>query len=1277
VKPPTLHIKAPNSYYNESTSPFLFNTEAGVWMDDKRLAGVSAFGFGGTNFHAVIENEGNQPVENAALQTWPAELFVFRGDTQATMKQLLQSVRSILENNDNISLKDIAYSLLLKNDQPILLSIVASGREDLMLKIELALSGATAKEIFATQPLEGKVAFLFPGQGSQRINMARELFVAFPAMRKLLKNNPAYEKILFPNAVFSDDAAKKQKERIKDTRVAQPLLGIVDLAIANFLKDLGIQPDMVAGHSYGELPALCFANVFAEEELVSLSEKRAKAILDAIEDDKGVMIAVNCSKEELATYAKEGSGVYPVNHNSPQQWVLAGATKDMERLMEQLKQSKVSYKQLEVACAFHSPLLSKSKGLYKTVIKDVAFSAPSVPVWSNTTTALYPKAAKDIKELLTDHLINPVRFTEEVQQMYDAGARVFIEVGPGKVLAGLTKAIIGKDELILHTEDKNAITHLLSTIGKYVASGRKVNLEKLFDGRAAQLLQLDAPEQYKKSSTVWYVNGQLSVPSVGKLPAHGALPIVQPLKLKGTEVRTVVTANGNAEHMVQEYLNSVKYLVQAQRDVILGYLGHTPPAFSQPIMTQEIKVAAPAPQQETIHVHIKRDPKKILIEVVSDKTGYPHEMLGMDMDMEADLSIDSIKRMEIIGELRTQLGGFKTAGKSDETVVEQLATIKTLSGLLQWIAENVDQQIPDSGGISLQHAVQQAPPAKGWSEQDIRSTILLTVSEKTGYPQDMLGLDLDLEADLSIDSIKRMEILGELKIKIGGFNQGEDKTEALAAIKTLNGLVSWISSNMPSEIVATVVEQPIAAAPAAKEVLSRIRFALTPSLFENIVPEKLKGEKFAITDDGSKVALSIKKLLEQQGASVNIITASDPLEGYSGLIILDILATTHRQDILTAFSTIKKLDAKGVKWVYAISGIDTTHLRNLQGYPGFLKSLDIEWEQTKCRSISLTDVLSPEEIATITLDEIQHPDRPSEIIYQDGIRHIFQLIPSSTPTGDTPNIKLDKNSVILVLGGAQGITSELMIRFSKEYPCNYVLVGRSADPRKEGSNKYAAFSSKEDIKKQLIAEGQLSKPAEIEKKASDIHKSNQILHTITSLEASGATVDYHTLDLRNEQELSLLISSVYKDYGRIDGVIHGAGLLEDKLFQQKTSDSFERVFSTKVTPLRILAEQLRPDVQFVILFSSVASVYGNRGQTDYAAANSVMDRYAWELKKTLKGKVTAINWGPWKGTGMVSPTLEKEYERRGIPLIPLKAGMEVFVNELKYGNESQVLIMAE
>lgn len=1303
VKPPTLHIKSPNAFYNETTSPFLFNTQAGVWLDEHRLAGVSAFGFGGTNFHTVIENDRAGKEKAVTISSWPAELFVFRGESDADVKQLMQAVHTILEHNDQVPLRDIAYSLYHYNDAPIRLSIVASSREDLMLKTDLALSGATSKEIHVTSKVDGKVAFMFPGQGSQRINMARELFVAFPQMRKLLKAYPQYEKILFPSAAFNEGTLQQQKEKIKDTRITQPLLGIVDLAMASFLKDLGILPDMVAGHSYGELPALCFAGAFAAEQLVPLSEKRAKAILDAVEGDKGVMVAVNITEEALAPFTGKGSGVYAVNHNSPQQWVLAGATKDMEKAMSQLKEQKISFKQMEVACAFHSPLIAKSATLYKVAIGNTSFSKPAIPVWSNTTADLYPGTAAGIKERMAEHLVSPVLFSEEVQKMYADGARVFIEVGPGKVLAGLTRSIIGKDGLVLHSEDSepNAITHLLNTIAKYIASGRNVQLDKLFEGRNTQTIQLDAPEQYKKSATIWHVNGQLAIPATGKLPAHGAMPVLKPIQLKTTVAsQPVINVNGNAEHMVQEYLNSVKYLVQAQRDVILGYLGQNPGNITRLEIpdTATAKPAAPAkkelePSQTQVKVSVstqpakgKQDVKKILIEVVSAKTGYPHEMLGMEMDMEADLSIDSIKRMEIIGELRTQMGGFNAGGKSDESAVEQLAGIKTLNGLLEWIANNVDDAQAETGGISLQHAIEKptnnTPASQSWTENDIRSTILLTVSEKTGYPQEMLGMDLDLEADLSIDSIKRMEILGELRVKIGGLAQSEEKTEALAGIKTLNGLVNWISGNIPSTIVpapASSVE-PTSVSTAVPASLSRIRFSLVPSGFNEKETVSIAGKMLAVTDDGSHLPLAIKKLLEQQGAEVNIVTEKDILENYHGLIILDMLAAPDRPDILSTFATIKKLHPDNVKWVYAISGLMNSNprqLRELQGYPGFLKSLDKEWDHAKCRSISLTGHVSPEKIPAIILGELLHPDTPAEVIYHDGVRHIFDLIPTQLSAGQTSDITLNKDSVVLVLGGAQGITAELMVRFSKEYPCNYVLVGRSPDPREQDLPNYSALKTKDEIRQQLILEGTLTSPAAIEKRAADIHKSNQILQTIRALENNGSTVTYQPLDLRNESELEALITSLYEQYGKIDGVVHGAGLLEDKLFRQKTSDSFERVFSTKVTPLRILAEKLRPDTQFVVLFSSVASVYGNRGQTDYAAANSVLDRYAWELKNMIKGKVTTINWGPWKGTGMVSPTLEKEYERRGIALIPLQAGMETFVNELKYGNESQVLIMAE
>jgi acyl transferase domain-containing protein/NAD(P)H-dependent flavin oxidoreductase YrpB (nitropropane dioxygenase family) len=501
VKPPTINLKTPNSYYDSVKSPFAFHTEAGLWTDEKRYAGISAFGFGGTNFHAVIESDHRLSDQYPVLKSWPSELFVFKGASFEEAKVMLINVKALLDDNDSIDLKDIAYSLATGNNKTVQLVIVADRPEDLVMKIDLVLAGVESKDTYFTKKIEGKIAFMFPGQGSQRINMARDLFVMFPVMRKLLKNREHYQQVLFPNTVFDEASLKTQKENIKDTRMAQPLLGIVDLAIANLLKDLGIEPDMVAGHSYGELPALCFAGAFNENELVFLSEQRAKAILDAVEgDDTGAMIAVNCKEEELLKLIAGLDDIYFVNHNSPTQLVLAGKTNEIKKFSETLKANKISCRQLEVACAFHSPLVVKSKENYKKVLNEVEFNDLTLPVWSNTTATHYPVNAKEIKERLTDHLIEPVKFVEQVRNMYEDGARIFIEVGPGKVLTSLAKACLGNDEVLLFAEDNghNKISHLLCTIAKYMATGRNINLEKLFEGRGARFLDLDEPAKYKK-----------------------------------------------------------------------------------------------------------------------------------------------------------------------------------------------------------------------------------------------------------------------------------------------------------------------------------------------------------------------------------------------------------------------------------------------------------------------------------------------------------------------------------------------------------------------------------------------------------------------------------------------------------------------------------------------------------------------------------------------------------------------------------------------------------
>ncbi|HLZ87392.1 MAG TPA: beta-ketoacyl synthase N-terminal-like domain-containing protein, partial [Puia sp.] len=394
VKPPTLHIKAPNRGYAPRLSPFRFDAEAGPWLEPSRIAGISAFGFGGTNFHVVIASESRMGISDRkappVIQSWPAELFVFRGDDYEEARGVLATCRSILLNNDKLSFIDLAYSLAVRNGKDVQLSIVADTVEDLLLKMDLALSGAVSDGIFVREEKEGKVAFLFPGQGSQRVNMARSLLTIFPAMREGLLSNPEYGRVLYPHSVFDEGSLRQQKDEIRDTRLAQPLLGIVDLAIAGFLRDLGIEPAMVAGHSYGELPALCFAGAFGPQDLVPLSESRARAILDATGDDKGIMIALNCEPGMLNQLTGEGSGIYAVNHNSPEQWVLAGATGDMQVLMEKLKAQEIWFSQLGVACAFHSPLVAGARLVFEEAMKDVVFDPPSVAVWSNTTASVYP-----------------------------------------------------------------------------------------------------------------------------------------------------------------------------------------------------------------------------------------------------------------------------------------------------------------------------------------------------------------------------------------------------------------------------------------------------------------------------------------------------------------------------------------------------------------------------------------------------------------------------------------------------------------------------------------------------------------------------------------------------------------------------------------------------------------------------------------------------------------------------------------------------------------------
>jgi acyl transferase domain-containing protein/NAD(P)H-dependent flavin oxidoreductase YrpB (nitropropane dioxygenase family)/NAD(P)-dependent dehydrogenase (short-subunit alcohol dehydrogenase family) len=1216
LRPATLNLNEPNDAYGKD-SPFFFRTEkTGLWSEDRRIAGISGFGFGGTNFHALLENATPERPETP-LRAWPAELAVFRGETPKEAQAVMEKIVALCAVNNRLSLRDIACSLAAHNaEQPIQYSIVAEDTADLLTHIDAALAGREDAALYARSPVEGKVAFLFPGQGSQRVDMAADLFVLFPQMRRLLDAHPHYERILLPPTAFGLDEKRAQRAAITDTLNAQPLLGLVDLGIAKLLRDFGVAADMAAGHSYGELPALCFAGVIEEGDLASLSRRRAEAMLAALGTDPGGMIAVRTDRETLDSLLEGTGNVWAVNLNAPRQTVVAGTAAGLEALAGRLDEAKVAWDRLNVAGAFHSPLLAGAQDGFAGALADVRLHKTSLPVWSNTTAKPYPQAGAAVKKRLAEHLAKPVRFADEVEGMYAEGARVFIEAGPGGVLTGLaSKTLVDGEAVFIQTErkDANGLCQLLHALARYVSTGRELDFEKVFKGRVAGVLEIEDPEQYRKRGTVWIVDGQRALPENGEPPAHAG-------KLITGEVLDLNVLNGglsnrSPEQLVMAYLENMNIMIQDQHDVMAGYFG---------------------------------------------RGG------AMSQGMEASRPFS-----------------FLTENANVSIAPAELATRESE----EYAAEEEEWESPDI--LSL-------------SSDEVMNIIFKVVSAKTGYPVDMLDFDADLEADLSIDSIKKMEIVAGLR-EYATFPENledmEDSFERLISIKTLRELLEWIGSLEESikqnEAQAELFEGARAAieiTPSPEEttesvVVSRLILSESPAPELKADPSVIKDASFAITDDDTGLAVAVAEILEQRGAHATIITAdATELTSYDGVVLINAAAAKTHYATIDLFNLLKRADMKKLHWVYSFDdalgtllgkeGFDAADLGLLEGFTGFIKTLKHEYSDKRLCAVSFYTPIDPDTFPALVADELSDEDVFPEIFYRDAQR--FRMMPkleeqNETATATAPS--LDENSCVLVLGGAQGITPFLVARLAEVYPCRYILVGRSeAQHEKE---EYAELESMDEIRAWLIKNETGKQLGEIERKVRAIFKTNQIQRSLKLIEAAGAKASYRSADVRDTKAFRTLVEELREEYGAIDGVIHAAGILEDKLFNNKKADSFERVFDTKVDPLEVIIKDLLPELKLLVMFSSVTSTFGNAGQCDYAAGNTVMDSVALLLAHHRPElRVIAFNWGPWKGAGMVDEGLEQAFRRRGISFLHLEEGGEFFVNELIRGDKHNVAALA-
>jgi NAD(P)-dependent dehydrogenase (short-subunit alcohol dehydrogenase family) len=334
------------------------------------------------------------------------------------------------------------------------------------------------------------------------------------------------------------------------------------------------------------------------------------------------------------------------------------------------------------------------------------------------------------------------------------------------------------------------------------------------------------------------------------------------------------------------------------------------------------------------------------------------------------------------------------------------------------------------------------------------------------------------------------------------------------------------------------------------------------------------------------------------------------------------------------------------------------------GLAGLAKTAGHEWPDVTCKAFDLSaDLTDVEKTAEMLLAELLL-DGPQEVGFSNAGLKTLSLV-EETLSGDPLDSPVGYGDVVVVSGGARGVTAEVAVALAASSRATLLLLGRSEAPQPEPA-WLEGLGSEAEIKKAVIANAETPlKPKEVGRKCQDILGNREIRESLRRIKEAGGQALYRSVDLRDGEAVVAVINEVRAEYGAVRGMIHGAGVLADRLIKDKTAEQFERVYSTKIDGLRNLLAAVADDaLRFMVMFSSSTGRYGRTGQVDYAVANEILNKTAQQQAALRPDcRVLSLNWGPWDG-GMVTPSLKKIFAEEGVAVIDLKAGADYLIEEI-------------
>jgi 8-amino-7-oxononanoate synthase len=1205
--PPQACYANPNPLLELEKGPFDVPRQPIPWPrgERPRRAGISSFGFGGTNCHAVLEEAPERRrvmVEVSALEPAGSELFIVGAENRELLARHALELASAVEKLPEASLADLAYTLSATREHDVArLAVVATSRDELLASLRTAAEKLAdpalltlGPSIFATpQGVEKapRIAFLYPGQGAQRVGLMRWMFDRFEGFRSRLKaleaslegrlEHPLLS-YLYPHA--GNGEAKAAEERLQATEICQPVMAALGLALTDFLKELGIEPAVCAGHSLGEFVAASAGGILTAEEALQFVAERGRLMAALQLPDPGAMAAVRADASTVARFLQPGVGIANCNH--PHQTVISGQTRAVEAAMEALKEAGVQSRKLRVSHAFHSELMNGVAQDLAQVVERLPLRAAKTKVVSAITLQTYPDSEADLsqaRETFVRHATSQVDFNGALKKCQELGADFFLEVGAGNTLTSFVNAGLpsqshrGASSLASAEDDQGR--DFYRALGMLAVLGQPIHLGRLFPEGERQVVTL--PSAPLVTERHWAVRESGSAPGTQPIVVRGPMSHqeahVSDELVKLFREQTAILAQHAQILARQTAMLTGKEVSQADSAAFSAAVSAAAKAVPAPSGEAPKPVAAPRPPSGG-------QPLEVVLEAVAKISAFPKASLKPTQSLVNELGLDSLMLMELVSAVQAAFPGL---GEIPQSMLNQKTTIADLVGFIE--KSGVATQAPalepaTSPAVNVSPVASAAPVAR--KEELGRFRPVLRQRDRSAFraepvPADAWTLVTVDGSPLGEAIVARLAKAGRrvVAVELGKpFERIEEQSQVLH--------LSWPRQREGIDgLFAKLAERGIK--PAA--LIHAAELGLHSSVAQAI-------------KDGVKDWPDPVPLAQRLAANLHAASGGQPL------------AFTVVTSLGGGFGLDEATDAV---WQVALVG--------------FAKALSREWD-AQVKAIDVDRSQSREALAEQIFQELGCADRDPEVGLRGGERHIVVLEPVGLPEEALP---VDERSVILFTGGAGGIGARLALDLARRTRCSLVI----ADNRE-------------------AAEG------------SDIAK------TLEALRAAGSKVEYLRWDVRDP---AIDLEKVRASLGPITGVIHCAGLIRDRRVSEKKAEELRQVMDVKVAGLlNVLHATQKDPLAFVVTFSSWAARFGNAGQTDYAAANELMNRLVTGLAQHRPGvRAASLAWPPWESSAMaqsIPAPVRATMKKDGIPFLSDEDGAAALRRHLSGTEVGELLI---